>query len=597
MLLVPNRDGYEVTRKVPSADRDRVLLTRDVRGEHVLLVPGREDVACLDDDGTVRWRNRLPSGESVLKLHADPSRNRMLVQTETSLLALNADTGAQERAASFGKVNDSRQILVRENGDIALTENNALRLLDGDLDDRAPARNVGLSPHQLVETGSGALLMLEDGYPSHVLVLEDDGTPKIEQHDIALHSFATDPHGNLWMIDGGRSDTKNVLRLDAADAHLDCFAVGSDTRAVVPLRDGSFITLDDKLAKPALNVHARDGQRTLRFTFPRDGYLRQMHLSSDERSAWAVLDHYDDTKPSERTLYRLDLTPPSGLERLLPARKASRVYTSIGNGKQAVFVPALLSDGRIAIIKDGGIETLDAAGQPLKTYSSPRQMREDTPLAKICSRRVSLGNTPDPDAPPSIAALVEQLTANRRKASNDSCLDFPMAAGSQDLGVLSALTSEALENGPLDLVLRDEVRLPFPNGGTATLESHRATAETAEGTATFETDENERYTAALPLRLEGRPVLAAGTSEGRLHVYDVATRTDTVFSVGAPIAHVGLDRGAIRAVASDGRVLVYRPLGVPQAIQADRTSQTNPSGIVISETEVRIAGIPIRRNV
>lgn len=611
-MMIPSADAIVLR---PTGDGGFVR-TRKVRCEQELSVGGDHYVQAggslgkLDETGGVQFRYAVPQGERIGDVVHDPVHGRLYVKTGKCLLSVDAKTGQECGRLDFDGTNFSRSLLVKRDGTLLLADGKTLQTLRPDLTE-AERRDLPMAPESMSELPDGSLYLLDDDVPGHILILGPDGRPRLDLGEVRLYSPCEDGHGNIWCVTEEVRDKPKVVRYDLSRGEARTYEVPQETSTAVPLDDGSFLAFDDRLTHPRISHYSSDGACARHTTFGDPGHLR--HFAMDDRHAYVVVERYfDDSRPSERALYRFELSSPGGLHHRLgvlfaPFAQDDATLLHTSRGQQRSFVPGALADGRIVLLEEEGVRLLSPDGRETGHWGSLEDAEKAVGPLPIVSKSRRLGVHVDPDLAPALEKEDEP------EGAPDATIGFsepvPGADALREIGVGDVQGYERLtrRNELINFALRGEVDLEITDGARATVTRKQIFLEWNDAAgqrrdACYSAPRDDAYVTALPVRIGNRPCLAVGTERGFLSWLDpMGPRDLQSFHAGGPIDTLDLvDGDTIRAVTSDGTVMLF-PLSL-QPGESATTPQPPPAAphaeagrVELEPERVIIAGVAITR--
>lgn len=605
-LYIPTDGGFQPIVKVPVQSHGRYA-TEVAPGVHRAVTPDRRTLRVLDAQGHERFSFESP--DFVQQAEYEPKSDTWFVRSSKAVHAL--DGAGQE----IGRIEPEGMTCL---GDMELlsTGDLVLAIPTGSFrDGRVLKLGADLQPKWTMETkvraehvldvGNGHVAVFHDG--EDLTILDAEGKVRLEEDDLKLYS-ATVHEGRLLFLRSrpGKYDRKSAeaVRYDSATGEIRRTKVGREAERFVPLPGGGYLLEEGEPGHPRVRVYDARGKEARDFKLP-DGFLRQLHLARDGRTALAVLG--DDSK----RMFRLDLGEKPGFLKGLLGEEPPLIHEAADH-----FTPALLADGRIAVFSAQGVETMDLEGgnrQPVRT--------EDIPRLQVASSKcpTSFAAAESSDATPGrLDAILNgsryqygiQAPAGSLFVTADDCLNFALPTISSlpfTVGRAVEASHDLLKRTLFADKAETPEKQPFPGRPEWNLEFGRESMKVtgpADASQSFLPGmggggaRNAAFSTAVPLMEGERPLVAAATSDARVQWIDVQEGREGVqaYDVGSPVQELSLEKGAVVAKTADGAFLRLEAPGVePPEPEAPAEPAAAQGGIEVAEDVVRIGGIVITR--
>lgn len=607
-LYVPQPEGgFQPVVKVPVQHRERYS-TEVAPGVHRAIAPDRRTLRVLDAQGREKFAFQAP--DYVQQAEYEPKSDTWFVRSSKAVHAVDA-TGQEIGRLEPEGMSCLGDMKLLSTGDLVLAmpkgtfEGGNVTLLGADLQPKWTTETKVKAEH-LLDLGHGHIAVFHDG--EALTVLDADGKVKLEEDDLKLYSALVHEDRLLFLRSlPSKYDRKSAeaVRYDAATGEIRRTKVGREAERFVPLPGGGYLMEEGPAGHPRVRVYDHKGKEVRDFKFP-DGFLRQLHLSRDGRTALAVLG--DETK----RLYRLDLAEKPGFLKGLLGEEPQPLLE-----QKEHFTPALLADGRIALFSRQGVEAMDLQG----LHRQPMTMQEVLQAEVVSSKRpTSFAAAESSDGFP------ERLDALLNRAHNDyglavpqgplfvtadDCLNFALPAVSSlpfTVGRAVDASHDLLRRTLFDEKTSTPEKQAFPGRPEWNLEFGR---ETMKVTGPGEADERflpgmgagyshtrgSAFSTAVPLMEGERPMVAAATSDARVQWIDVLRGRDGVqsYDVGSQVKELSVEEGAVVAVTSDGSFLRLDAPGASPAQAEEPVAPETAGDIEVADDVVRIGGIVITR--
>ncbi len=374
------------------------------------------------------------------------------------------------------------------------------------------------------------------------------------------------------------------MRFDPATGDVLRFKGTKEASVIIPLKNGSMLVFDDRLADPRFIMYDREGHVESNFTMGQKGYARQFYLNDDESKAYLV---FDCDNAQESHLYEVNLKEKPGLAGKL-------IGSLISSG-----VPAVLKDGRIVTFGKDSIYLLDAAGRKLSQYATSTELMKDLgPDAGAVNHPYGLGAgsfLEYRDMPFRHDMLTTAVNAKAQRNPSvyqripvehslslggcsfneaDKTLNWKAvvdkesaisAMGMQNEDEYKNLLTGVLEDRTLfDLALQDAIDIPA-GAGRITMERQKINVEIPNGTKdpvkkSFIVSDPSHYLSALPVTTGTRSYLFAGTDDGLVYWYDMnKDRSPQCYDMGESVIKILAVSDSVIAVTTGGKVMVLKP--------------------------------------
>ncbi|MEW6278044.1 MAG: hypothetical protein AB1758_05430, partial [Candidatus Eremiobacterota bacterium] len=594
---------------------------------HNLISPDRTTLTVADASGQPLFNYRSP--DYVQQVQFDPVRGHSYVRTSAGIVALDRE-GNEVGSVMPERLNCLGSMKLLSTGELAVAipletfKDGQVLVLNPDLSPKWQHTSK-LATDCLLDVGNGHVAAYDDG--EGLEVLDAGGCVRCQTDHLKLYSPIVH-EGRLMFLESQPSKYKqeyaNVVRYDSATGEVDRFRVGSEAERIVPLPGGGFLLDEGPAAHPHITAYDRDGRRIGSYKFPDDTYPRQLHLSNDGKTALLVAD--GDGHGGGSRLYRLDLTP--GRRGLLAALKGSSrpqpAYT-----RQGGFLPAMLPDGRLFVAHEGGVEELGPSGTPVKSYAGTREFLEevgpDTPLGTTRYPLSYIAHDATEFTPARLDAWLESAHKRFKLSGGlmavppapgsvfvtpDGCLNFALPAVSQlpaSVALAVGGTQEALKRiltaQVLDRPEMAETSFPGQPGLKLrqTTEELQVVGPDGKSATVFSPENTGPYRLAVPLTVEGRPMVAGSTDDAKLVWYDPSKSSGSaqVFDLGGRVAQLGLsaDGASVAATTEQGAFLLFTPpgQGVLQAPERLAPGPAQATGVSEGVSSVRVGGVIIRK--
>lgn len=593
--------AFRLWTKIPCDDPDKMIPLRGKDGkDHLYFTSGEGSrVSLMGEDGVLQMQSDLPSRDRAGQIAYSAGRDTLYVRGGNGLYALDPGDGKVTAKLDFKRFGYDKCIFLNRDGDLLLATDDELKILDEQLKEKS-SKYIGFRPDEIGYLKDGTLMCRDDRCPAHILVTGPDGSKVIEEHNARLNSTVFTDDGRLYFVRetvrNNNNSPREVVSYDPSTGKLAAFATTKNADCAAPLSDGSTIVFDDRLARPRLILYSPGGEPQWQWSYKKEGFLRQLLITTDEKTAYMVVDRYFDKSgtETERELYRLSLDRDSGLMGKIAStvtcgRKndAELLYVSKGDGK--TFIPGVFSDGRIVILQQDGIHLLSKDGREEKTYQSVEDLQKDlTPGAEIVSRGIKLGTSQgsnikaeslfsyarsvygrnNPSAYPMQQAGAEKFgfCETDRTLNIGSSADEALAL--QQMGLKDRQELQALQEGNsvLNFSLTKNIELPLPDSpGKArvcrqSIEVEIPGAGTKADRVSFGVRDPLFYSCVLPVSTGKRNFVFAATSDGILHWYDVQSGKERqIYDLGSGIKKIIAKDSTIFAVNVKNGVFALRP--------------------------------------
>lgn len=597
VLKVP----YYVSRNRESAP-PACFVDKNGARHHALVSPDRTMLRVLDEHGKLEFTFRAP--DYVQQVEYQAGTHTYYVRSSQAIFALSGKDGSELATISPEKLSCLGEMAVLDTGDLCLVtpletfKNGHILLLKPDL---SPGWSVPseIATKRVLDVGQGQVAVFNDG--EELAVLNAQGEEVLRSKDPRLYSPIVH-NGRLLFLehkpDKYKRNSLEVVSYEAATGKVTRSPVGPEAERIVPLPEGRFLIEEGELARPVVSVFDSDGELIRRFKFPKDCFLRQMHVSRDGTTALAV------TGDDPKALYRLDLQASESGWKLLGGKTEKPQAILV---RDAPFLPALFSNGKMAVFDSRGIEI---EGRHFSTTSEFLEaMGAGVELASARCATTASSHESSHSAPARLDVLLSDVEKqfklpSARLASpalnpyvtTDGCMNFPLPA----LGAMPMASQLSLAD--TDRVLRGLLReqssqLTVFDDWKLELSNEKLSLCDPEGVTR---SKHGLYTAALPLRL-GEEKFVAAVGEGSL-IWLRPRKWDfeeEVYSLGEPIASLTLspDGRSVVATTVSGARLDFTPPGSPAMQQAEALPDRSEarSGVLEGSSMIQVGGVTIRK--
>lgn len=573
-IFVPKQGGeFQRTTLIPADDDPPMLRRVGPDGEPRRAFTSEDGTKFhqMTEAGKVEFTLDVP--DRVGQFLVDPAHGRYVLRTGQRLVSVDAASGQVLAEKPFGSFGFQRRMALAPDGQLMLADERTFSVLDRDLKAK---ESYDLDFRADLLKDLGLVQVLGDQTWGKIAVVSPGLKPLGLSGEARLDSLVAAPDGKVWFVEGTIRDGKplKVVSYDPLTGESGGFRATPDAGYVVPLQDGRILVYDDRLAAPRVSLYGAEGDEQASFTMGKDCYLRQFFVTHDGRQAYAVTDRYADHGPTTRVLSRMDLSKGSeGLggwisDRLGLDRPAEEIHRTVDEP----FIPCVLDGGRVALLKEKGVEVLgEGSGlQDLAAFarSGPRPAAARIQVDSTTDRAIAGGlrdyieaaamrfDKPLPQEGDGWAYSARDAALHRTETvpGADALRELGLA-GEQDY--LKLTQARTLFN----TVLQDRV-VPFPGVPGGKVEVGTRSARTwLPGQAKareIEIREPRYFTTALPLQVAGSPCLALASSDGMLSWHDLQSGTEQKFDVGSKVVGLMAGRDRLYAVAEDGRVLLLR---------------------------------------
>ena len=646
-----DKGNFQTISKIPCDDPDRMMAITGKDGKsHLYFTSGDGKIVNLmSEDGELEMQKKLPGKDSAGQLAFSPEHNSLYVRGGDALYCLDPDSGNVKATLPFQSFGYNKLIFIDKTGQLLFSTEGEVKTLDENLKEMGSVP-VGFTPSRMQYLPDGSLLCCGNSSSPHVLISRPDGKSLFEEHNAKSDSTVVTEDGRVYFVRETspytRKNTCEVVSYDSSTGKVSKYTAKTNTRSVVPLKNGATIAFDDRLLKPRLTLYSPEGNPVWSWNYKKDGFLRQFFITDDEKTAYLALDrhHGQSGTETERELYRLPLKPErGGMDRLSEAvsstgsrNNAELVYELKGNSRD--FIPGILNDGRIIIFEKDGIHLLSHDGREESTSGSLEDLLKALPRdAEIVARRIKLGSTQESDIPagadnllryakdvygganPSAYSLTPGVSDSGTFpfSEKDCTLNIGKTAGENDalqhMGLKDAQELEGLlaGNTVLNFALKNQIELPFPGSqGKAQVSTREIRVELpAQGgkTATehFQIREPLFYTTVLPVSTGKNTYVFAATSDGILHWYDAERRTERQsYDLGSGVKKIILKDNRIFAVNVRNGVFILEPalqegesLTGKVTLSGSHLGVEDPSSTIVDEGEfVVVGGVKLSKN-
>ncbi len=592
------------TVKIPCDKPDSIKRIRNKNGEEYYIFTSKDgrDINVITPNGVQTSRLELPGDEKAGQMEFSDKNGTLYVRTGNGLHTVDPFSGQLKDSLMFAEFGYDKRIAVDRNGDIILSQKGNLRVLDSSLNEKS-SETIGFRPDDLKFLPNGSFMGVEDGTPSNIIIKDPTGKIVLNETNLKLHSTMVTDSGQVFTVKDHinkkyESTGREVIRYDSGTGELSRFRVAGKVESVIPLKDGGFITYDDsETTKPKLVGYDKNGDAQWNVSFKREGFLRQTFLTKDEKEMYLVLCGYSDdsSKDSLSHLYRVNLedgasflgSAMSAFSSTGKALKSNEIFASKGDNN--AMLPMVMDDGRIAVFEKDGIHLLSPNGREEKSFTNIDDLKREIPdSTEVVSRRVYTDYT----AEKPLAADKSKVYKNARDlytnknprlystampemgindygySQSDSTINFTDKIDEQAIfdtvGVKDKTELDKLLKGStfLNFALTDSIDVPFPQGRPVErvmVEKNRATIEYDQSAGekkdyTFYLNEPVMYSSVLPVTAGGHNYLFAGSTDGKMHWYDLDSREEKqAFDLGAPVKEIRVSDGAKIVATTNNR--------------------------------------------
>lgn len=574
---------------------------------------GAHHLTRADGEGEVCYR--LPLEGKARHLLSSPDGSRLYVETQTGILCVDPEHGAELGSFAFGseEYKVGRKVLPQADGRVAVLEGKELIWLGQDLQEERRQEfpfEVGgirtLPDGGLVAHGRGDYYHL-----GHVQVQAADGRVLFSSEQVRPSNIAVTTDGRIHLVEYGPSHESRLVSVDLRTGESSRREVPVMTRTIVAQPDGSLLLAEpEEYSDSTFVQYGPDGTELHRYVFDRDQRPRNLLPDPDRNQAWVVT-----TGQKKATVHRIRLGAGAPDE-------ATVLVSAPGN----LVVPPPLPDGRLVVFGAKGIEVYGPDGNVQATFSTIQGLKDalgDAPLLENhllgenpLREQVSLGawlpvaakHLPLPDRQ---AFLADAAAPGKPTRGGDGCLDFARAVDTQTALQAMHLDDPMVyqrmlmrEPEPSLVVGTQEKTVEFPGGGPRTTVSTDRLVVEFPGQEPVDRKflENE---AALPVKAGDEFYLAvsekAGGSRRALAWHHPASRSYERFDVTGPIVGLYAEADRVYAVGGNGAVLTIEPeLEAGERVEAPvrlPTAALQPQAgeIHVSEETVTIGGLVLER--
>jgi len=385
VIYEPGANGtFMSTRKFPCDSVANVVEVKDEKGisHHFYISRDGHVINCMGPGGDLEMEIPLPGRERVGQMLYSEKEKALFIRTGNGLHRVDPEKGAITAGKPFGSFGFDRSIGFNHEGDLVLGAEEKLATLDGQFREKS-AVNLGFKPDTIEELPGGWLFCLDDAYPSKIAVFSKDGKKVLEENDGRLHSTILGEDSKVYFIGTcgiGREKPRELVRFDPATGEVLRIKGTKDADVIIPLKNGSMLVFDDRLADPRFITYDHEGRVQSNFSIGQKGYARQFYLNDDESKAYLV---FDCDSAQERHLYEVNLKEEPGLGRKLTGSllstgvkmKPRLLYAETADQRE--MVPAILKDGRIVVFGNDTIHLLDNTGKEIRQYATSAELLKD----------------------------------------------------------------------------------------------------------------------------------------------------------------------------------------------------------------------------
>jgi hypothetical protein len=610
VLYEHNSDGgYTATSKIPCEKPEEIVHTGRAGGAtaYIAVADDLHRLIGISAEGTVQFQIEMSGRNRYSSLHYSEKEHALFVRTTTGIIRCNPDSGAIEAQKDLDFWGSFNCTDFNDDGDVMTSSDQKLLVLDGMLNEKK-STDLGIRPNHVRSLPGGYTFCLADNCPAQAILLAKNGTKLIEEHKGGLYGNAVRDDGKAYFIDTvceyGRSTARRIVCFDPSTGKAESFKTTKDCEALQPLKDGSLMVFDDRLAKPRLINYSGDGKVQWNTTFDSNGYLRQFHLNKDETKAFVVFDR--DSK-QERCLFEIDLSvKPDFMGKVtgsLLSKGAARVpkllYTEHSNHRG--MTPAVLDDGRIVICEEKGIHLLAPDGREIRQYGTSTELLRDLNGAPCSTKPCYCGTGSDFKKDEKVEnVLVSAITSMRSSNAgmyqppsihkdmggftynpNDCTLNWKSSLDEQSalkaMGICdenefaSMLEKQLVDPSMYGMLLKNTdgqllAEMPLGDGitpqkGSVKIERNSLTVEIpGRDIQKFIVGEPSHIITALPVSTGKKDFIFAGTDDGQVLWYDLQkNRLHQAYDAGEAVAKITLSGTQINAITAGGRVLSISP--------------------------------------
>lgn len=611
-LIQLSDDGNHTrTIKIPCDRPDSIKLIRNKNGENHCIFTSKDGrtINLIKPNGTAVSQLELPGKEKAGQLEFSEKDGTLYVRTGDAVHTVDPFSGQLKDSLLFGDFGYDKRIAIDNSGDLLVAMNKELKVLDSNLNEKSK-ETIGFRPDELKFLPNGAFIALEDGSPSSLIIKDPTGKTILDETNLELHSTMVAKNGQVFTVKDNKnkkyeSTGHEVIRYDSGTCGLSRFKVPGKVDSVIPLKDGGFITYDDSdSTKPKLVGFDKSGDAKWNISLKREGFLRQTFITKDEKQMYLVLCGYseDNKKESISHLYRVNLEDggsflgkafgsisPSGT-----ALETVEIFKSKGDNN--AMLPMVMDDGRIAVFEEKGIHLLSPSGKEEKSFNSIDDLKREIPdKAEVTSKRVYTDYTAEKPLeadrnvvmrharnvytnknPQLYSTSIPETGINDYGySSSDSTINFNDKIDEKEildtLGAKDKVELAKLLEGStlLNFALAESIDVPFPKSSKVdrtVVEKNRITVKyeqsTGEKDYTFYLNQPIMYSSVLPVTAGDKNYLFAGSTDGKLHWYDLNSREDRQsYDLGSPVKDIKVADGSkIVATTNNKGVFCLEPL-------------------------------------
>ena len=611
LFQLSDDEKHTRTIKIPCDKPDSIKTIRNKKGEEHCVFTSKDGhtINLIKPNGSQLSQLELPGKEKVGQLEFSGKDGTLYVRTGNAVHTVNPFSGQLKDSLLFGDFGYDKRIAIDKNGDLLLSENGELKVLDSNLNEKSK-ETIGFRPDDLKLLPDGALMAFDDGSPANMMLKDPTGKTVVDEKNLKLHSAVTTADGKVFAVNEkvgskGKTDGREVIRYESATGEVTRFPVTGKVDSVIPLKDGGFITYDDsKTTKPKLVGYDRNGDAKWNISLKRKGFLRQTFLTKDEKQMYLVLCGYpnDSNREGISHLYRVNLEDGgSFFGKALgsissdgTSLEAKELFQSKGDND--AMLPMVLDDGRIAVFEKDGIHLLSPMGKEEKSFNNIDDLKKALPdKAEVVSRRVYTDYTAEKPLEADKNKVMRHARDSYSKknpqlystsipetglndygySSSDSTINFSDkidekavldTLGAKDSSEMSKLLEG---NTLLNFALTESIDVPFPQNSKidrTVVEKNKITVKyeqsTGEKDYSFYLREPIIYSSVLPVKSGNHNYLFAGSTDGKLHWYDLDSKEEKQsYDLGAPVKDIRVaDGNKIVAMTNNKGVFCLEPV-------------------------------------
>ena len=528
----------------------------------------------VDAEGELAFSFQAEPGEKLLKSARSPQDGSYFLLTPSSIYRLDAQ-GELKATHQFERENNLRKMTLLPKGGLLVSGYGRLTRFDQQLKETS---DQPFSAQEFYSPDAANVFFKQKG---QLLLFKDEGPQKISQGRLLGRQPTATPDGRIWFLETDDEGPPRAVAYDPVRSQRQTFPTTEKAAALVPCKDGRFLVVEDS-DRPRLLVYGAEGDLEKAVKFDQ-GKIDGFQLSPDQKQLLVgTYDGYGDQQTSR--LHRVDLTPAGGLQGLW-----GRLQSSVGLDEVAEQLleskgpleAVLLADGGVAALHQQGIEFLGGARSG-ERYQNGRELvdqMKQLPQASGQNFYLGVDFSAGSDRKESFPLFLSQ--GSRRHGWVDptavrldegegfrvSYTDQTVLVRNQSAdtrGFRSAAES-SFEATTRESLFESELRFPGPRQGGVELDGNKVVVklyalgqqEALEGH--FYCGNRAEMTQAVPVQVGDSYFVAAASSDGQMHWYDLGRDRHLKFNLDQPVEHLwaGPD-DKIRGKTEDGAVFALK---------------------------------------